>query len=445
MILPKARCLRQRWFKLLRKEHRRAEDYSLIGLSIVIGLLGLTLRIALVWLASYHPVSALSGTGDQVRYLTLAESLSQGNGFTYAGQPTALRPPMYPMLLAVSHAVFGTHYFLAVRLLQFLIGIALVYVCLLLASSLFDFEAGAMAGAIALVFPTLIFISTELQTEGLAAFLCILFLFYFIREIRGDHNGAVGMGVTSGLAMILRYNCAILPILGAIACLWFRRSPKHSLTVLFLAGLIVFPWIARNAIVFKGKILFSSHGGINLLEGVLAPDGRAQNGENAQVRAAGGWSHTDIEVNSAHRLLFPSEDRLDTQARVAAFAAWSSLSLKSCLRLLGGKIVRFWLSTDQLLDTASFSPRQRRLRIAGVVGYWFVLVLALVGWLSLFSTSRNVALAIAFYAVFVTAAHLPFVMNTRLRIPFLDPLSAVLAAGGFSILIRRCQVRVTHD
>src|SRR5215469_7652239 len=34
-----------------------------------------------------------------------------------------------------------------------------------------------------------------------------------------------------------------------------------------------------------------------------------------------------------------------------------------------------------------------------------------------------------FYLVFVTAAHLPFVMNTRLRIPFAEPLLVVLAAG----------------
>jgi 4-amino-4-deoxy-L-arabinose transferase-like glycosyltransferase len=418
-------------------EHRRREGYLLIGLSGVIGLLGITLRIALVWLAGNSRVSSFSGVGDQVRYLTLADSVFQGNGFTYAGQPTALRPPMYPMLLAASHAAFGTPYLLAMRLLQFVIGIALAYVCLLIASSLFDFEAGVMAGAIALVLPTLIFVSIELQTEDLAAFLSVLFLCYLIAEIRGNKNGPLGMGVTSGLAMLLRFNCAILPLFGAIVCLWFRRSLKHSLAVCFLAGLIVAPWAVRNAIVFNGKILFSSHGGINLLEGVLTPDGRAQKGEDERVRATVGWLHTDIEVNDAHRRLFPSEDQLDKQARVAAIAAWKSLSWKFRLQLLAKKVVVFWLSTDQLLDTSSFSPAQRALRFIGVVAYWFVLALALVGWMSLFSSSRIAAFVIGFYAAFVTSAHLPFVMNTRLRIPFLDPLLVVLAGGGICILVRR--------
>jgi hypothetical protein len=34
-------------------------------------------------------------------------------------------------------------------------------------------------------------------------------------------------------------------------------------------------------------------------------------------------------------------------------------------------------------------------------------------------------------------AHLPFVMNTRLRFPFLDPLFAVLAGGGLAFLFAR--------
>jgi len=105
------------------------------------------------------------------------------------------------------------------------------------------------------------------------------------------------------------------------------------------------------------------------------------------------------------------------------------------------KIRTFWLSTDQLLDTKDFSPAQRRLRAAGVVAYWMALAFGLSGWMSLFSSSRVAAALIAFYAVFVTAAHLPFVMDTRLRIPFLDPLIAVLAGAGLCFVIGRLQQR----
>jgi hypothetical protein len=120
--------------------------------------------------------------------------------------------------------------------------------------------------------------------------------------------------------------------------------------------------------------------------------------------------------------------------------AWKNLSWHARLKLLGMKIVTFWLSKDQLLDSSSFSPAQRKLRATGVMIYWSVLALALVGWARLFSSSRIAAFVIAFYVVVVTSAHLPFVMNTRLRIPFIDPLLAVLAGGGFYFLICKYQL-----
>ena len=73
-------------------------------------------------LSGNRAVGSFSGVGDQIRYLTLADSVFQGRGLTYPGQPTALRPPVYPYLLAGFHFAFGSHYLLAMRLLQFLVG-----------------------------------------------------------------------------------------------------------------------------------------------------------------------------------------------------------------------------------------------------------------------------------------------------------------------------------
>lgn len=419
----------------------RTENSFVVVIAAMVAFLGLAVRIGLVFLSGNRQISPFSGVGDQIRYLTLADSIFRGQGFSYAGQPTALRPPLYPLFLAVSQMVFGSHYPLAIRAFQLVIGIVIAYLCFLLAENLFGVEAGAMAGAIALALPSLLLISVELQTEQFATLLTVLFLFFFLREIQEKDNGAVGMGITSGLAALVRFNCAILAIIGVIVCLWSRRSTKDALLVSFIAGLIVAPWIVRNIQVFHGKVLYSSHGGINLLEGVLTPDGRAQNGEDERVRAAVGWLHTDIEQNNSHRLLFASEEQLDQQARDAAIDAWKNLSWHSRFKLFGMKIVTFWFSKDQLLDSSSFSPAQRELRAIGVMIYWSVLALALVGWMRLFSSSRIAALTIALYLGVVTSAHLPFVMNTRLRIPFIDPLLAVLAGGGFCFLICKFQQR----
>jgi hypothetical protein len=83
-----------------------------------------------------------------------------------------------------------------------------------------------------------------------------------------------------------------------------------------------------------------------------------------------------------------------------------------------------------LIWTGSFSARTRIERLAGVILYWITLALALTGWFQLRSRNMQLARIFAFYAALVTVAHLPFVMNTRLRMPFIDPLLAVLAGIG---------------
>lgn len=390
----------------------------------------------LLLVSGNQAVGHLSGAGDQLRYELLAANLYQGRGFTYAGQPTALRPPAYPLLLAAAQFVFGSHAFLAVRLLQFLFGLALAYCCFLLSQRFFGVAAGAWSAALALALPTLVYVSAELQTEALAALFTALFLLSATDPRRSPRQG-VELGAYSGLAALCRFNAALLPPIGFVGCLWRGRQLKRGLIACVVAGVLIAPWVLRNAIVFHGRILYSSHGGINLLEGVLTPQGRGQPGEGEKLRAAVGWMHTDIERNDSYRLRFPSEDRLDEQARSAALAAWKNLGIGARFRLLAGKLACFWLSTDQLIDTTSFSRGQRYLRSAGVVVYWMVLALSVFGWRHLLRRNRQVAWFLCFFAAVVSVAHLPFVMNTRLRIPFLDPLLVVLAGGALASWFQR--------
>src|SRR6266436_4188174 len=391
----------------------------------LLGSLGLLARLFLLIKAGNLLIGPLSGVGDQVRYQTLADNLFERRGFTYAGQPTALRPPLYPMFLAAMRFLFGSHRFFAARCFQFLAAIAMAYLCLLLARRLFGIEAGVLAGSFALAMPTLAFSVSELQAESLAA------------ALDGARLALPWLGFASGVAAVLRFNSVLLLFVGTAVCLRYRKSIKSVLIVWLAAGLLIAPWIFRNARAFQGRILFSSQGGVNLLQGVLSPDGRAQRDQPDRVRVATGWSHTDIETNSATRLLYPDEAALDRQAHAAAIHAWKGLDGSEIVRLLAGKLSRFLFSTDQLLDTTSFSPKQRVLRSAAVVCYWFVLVLAVLGWGRLLNLDRPLAFSLGFYVLVVTLAHLPFVMNTRLRIPFFDPLFAVLAGGGLSFLFAK--------
>lgn len=66
----------------------------------------------------------------------------------------------------------------------------------------------------------------------------------------------------------------------------------------------------------------------------------------------------------------------------------------------------------------------------GVVAYWIILVMALLGWRQLHRKWPLAANALLAYALMYTALHLPLVTSTRIRFPLMDPLVAILSGGG---------------
>jgi hypothetical protein len=77
------------------------------------------------------------------------------------------------------------------------------------------------------------------------------------------------------------------------------------------------------------------------------------------------------------------------------------------------------------------------LRAAGVFAYWGILGLAVIGWFTLRREKPALAQVLLLYVLLVTAVHLPFNMNTRYRIPFMDPLLVVLGASTIATLADR--------
>jgi hypothetical protein len=127
------------------------------------------------------------------------------------------------------------------------------------------------------------------------------------------------------------------------------------------------------------------------------------------------------------------EPALDRQcwraaAAIAEYKGWELIPL--VLR----KVSDFWVSTDQLFWTGAFPLWGRILRGGGVLVYWFFLGLACFGFFKLRATNLPAAQIFLLYAVLVTLMHIPFVMSTRLRMPLMDPMIAVLAGGGLMSL-----------
>jgi Dolichyl-phosphate-mannose-protein mannosyltransferase len=390
-------------------------------------LCALALRIAMVvWAGNAQQTSATGGS-DTFAYQALADSIAAHRGFSFAGMPTALRPPLYPLTLVLGQFIAGGHYRIFIRLVQFFIGIFTAIICARTSQKLGGSPAVALAAALAA--PTLIFFSVELLSETFATLIVAAFFYVIIAD-----SGPIWAGALIGLGMLERFNLTALAVAYVVYQFTAKKpseAARHSAVAALVALIIVSPWFARNLAVFHGQVLYSTHTGTNLLQGVIMPDGRSQGDDFARLEAIQGWSITDIETNSPRRATFPAEPQLDRTAKAAAVAEFSHVNLFS---LAARKLGYFWLGVDQMFRTQSLSRSKRLVRELGVLAYWLLLLAAILGWLELKSQNSNAARLFLSYAVIVTVMHLPFVMNTRIRTPLIEPMLAIFAGLAFTTI-----------
>lgn len=402
-------------------------------LFLVLVLLGIALRVWFVAAAGGTALTFHSGGSDAPAYDLLAKNLLSHRGFSYAGQPSAFRPPGYPLLLAGMMSISPRHYVLFVRWMQFVVGLLTVGVCSLAALRLFNRESAKATCIAGLFLPTLIFPTAQILTECLAAFLTSLFLLFLVgQQEDADRASAAGLGLTAGLESLIRFNAAALPLFAGWAIIHTRRKRSPLLrgaAALLLPLLLVMPWLVRNELLFHGRVLFSTHSGAVAVQGVVTPEGRTQPGDSETLLRTMGWTLPDLETNNPSRLSLPSEPDLNRSALRVVPELWKALGWKALL-LLGKKVADFWLSADQIADTRSFSLTDQLTRLGGVLCYWAVLGLAVAGWFSLREARPALTSSFLIYAVGLTVLHLPLTMNTRLRIPFLEPLLVILAGAG---------------
>ncbi|MBI3763076.1 MAG: glycosyltransferase family 39 protein [Chloroflexi bacterium] len=181
--------------------------------------------------------------------------------------PGVFRTPAYPVFLA---GVFG--------LTNFNLGAVLAVQAVLAAlSAVFLFElatriglsdAAARLGAIAInVYPLAAIFWATLASENLFVFFLVLTLLLTWDGANRSWLNALATGGAAGLMTLTRpIGVLVLPAL-AIGVIW-KCAPKQAALRLVSAslglGLVLTPWLWRNARVF-GKPALASVGGINLL------------------------------------------------------------------------------------------------------------------------------------------------------------------------------------
>jgi 4-amino-4-deoxy-L-arabinose transferase-like glycosyltransferase len=225
---------------------------ALIGLP---GILALALAARIAAIAASSDFRPIFDAADFDRH---AASIAAGNGYPPPQLglhgPSAFRPPLYPIALALVHKLGGG--WTAGRVLGALLGTLTVALVFLVAQRLWDRRVALVAALIAAVFPPLVLLSASLLSEQLflPLVLASLLAVLVFRE-RGGLRWAIAAGVLCGLAVLARTSGA--PYVLALAVgVWVAR-PRLSraaliapLVLLLATALTVTPWVVRNSVVF---------------------------------------------------------------------------------------------------------------------------------------------------------------------------------------------------
>lgn len=235
---------------------------------------------------------------DEQQYTQIAENIRAGNGFAWApGQPTSIRPPLYPGLLAATWTLAGRTDFQAVRMIQILLSLATAILVYWLGATLWSKEAGALAAAICWLYPSLIFYDSLILTETLFTFALVAFVAATVKLMRTPRAlFAAVCGLTLGLAALTRSVLWPLPLILCPALMlmlvasWPRRIALASLV---LAGyaVVVGPWAVRNTRLQHVTTVVDTMGGMNLRMGnyEYTPDDRMW--DAVSLRGEKNWVH----------------------------------------------------------------------------------------------------------------------------------------------------------
>ncbi len=233
--------------------------------AVLIFLLALALRLTYVtWFVGWDYMPQL----DAAEYSAIAESLAAGRGYRLAsGELTAIRPPVFPLLLAGVYALFGVHYGAALVMQNVLGALTCVVVYRAGAQALGE-GPGRLAGVMAAGYPLLIYNDGQLLSE--TAFVLwttlVLWAMLWLKE-RPQAGVVVMLGVALGLAALTRPNGFILWAGTVVWSLWYwgRRAWPIMVRFTVLVAALLAPWVIRNQIAMGAFIPFSTMGGAVLL------------------------------------------------------------------------------------------------------------------------------------------------------------------------------------
>jgi 4-amino-4-deoxy-L-arabinose transferase-like glycosyltransferase len=369
-------------------------------------------------------------TGDGLENYGIALGVVHGRGYVAPlvfdeAVPTAHKPPLYPLFLALVSAV-GPDSYVAHQIASAVIGTATVVVVALLGRRVAGPRAGLLAGGLAAVYPILLITDASLRSESLYALLVALALLAAYRAVDRASAGRVAvLGAVVGLAALTRTEGLALLVLLALPVAWRTgragRGQRIGLVAAACAVVLV-PWLVRCWSVFDRPVLISTNSG-DLIAG--ANCSRTYRGDYL-----GAWLFQclpDVRGgNEAQRA-----DRLrDVGLHFARHHA-GRLPV-----VLAARVLRSWslFRPEQQLGIDATEGRSRTAGELGRFACYGLMILAAVGTLHL-RRRREPLLILVAPVVLVVVVSITAYGVTRFRIPA-DIVLIVLAAVALDALLR---------
>lgn len=364
---------------------------------------------------------------DVDQYQAIATTVAEHHVYgTSPNHPTAFRPPLYPLVLALL-GPSGDGAELKILALQIAFGAITVFMTFRLATLVN--ARPTLAATLVALDPILLRQSTAAMTEPMAAMLATAAVWCLTRlGEKPSWQRSLSSGLVLGLAGLCRptfviWSGLVVVWLGLLAV---RQPPFRAATCWVAIGVaaLIAPWTARNYVTLGHPIFATTHGGYTLWLGnnpLFYEHLRTQG-------PARPWDSADLDAEFASMGKEPNDDekRVDREcyyrATTAMAADPSGFALSCCVRAAR----LFQPIPNQLADNEG--ARQYTVRYS--IGAWYLLVavgLAMGLWSirQELWTSRylpSLLLVVAFLGL-----HTFYWSNMRMRAPLMPALYVLVA------------------
>jgi 4-amino-4-deoxy-L-arabinose transferase-like glycosyltransferase len=193
---------------------------------------------------------------DTEEYLAVADNLLTNGVFgEQKGVPYAVIPPGYPLLIAGVFAVSGDNNLYALRVVQALLGVLIIWQTYVIGRESLSSYVGLGAATIMALYPPWLLYTNFLLTESLYTLFALGFILYLVRSLKAPTAKNVALAaVWYALALLTRETLIALPLLLPLLCWWANLPLRQWLRNGFLFAvtvlIVISPWLARNALTF---------------------------------------------------------------------------------------------------------------------------------------------------------------------------------------------------